>query len=66
MSTAPATVHPDVAKNPRDARRAALGSYLGATLEFYDFVIFGVFAGVALISVALVLLIRPKDKVSAA
>ncbi|MCC4247769.1 MULTISPECIES: MFS transporter [Microbacterium] len=40
MSTAPATVHPDVAKNPRDARRAALGSYLGATLEFYDFVIY--------------------------
>lgn len=40
MSTAPAVVHPDVVKNPRDARRAALGSYLGATLEFYDFVIY--------------------------
>ncbi|MCM3503174.1 MFS transporter [Microbacterium sp. P26] len=40
MSTAPAAVHPDVEKNPRDARRAALGSYLGATLEFYDFVIY--------------------------
>ncbi|MFJ4159746.1 MFS transporter [Microbacterium testaceum] len=40
MSSASATVHPDVVKNPRDARRAALGSYLGATLEFYDFVIY--------------------------
>ncbi|GAA4543964.1 MFS transporter [Pseudonocardia xishanensis] len=27
-------------KNPRDARRAALGSYLGATLEYYDFVLY--------------------------
>ncbi|WP_150954890.1 MFS transporter [Microbacterium testaceum] len=40
MSSAPATVQTDVAKNPRDARRASLGSYLGATLEFYDFVIY--------------------------
>ncbi|RKT33540.1 sugar phosphate permease [Microbacterium sp. AG1240] len=41
MSTpASAAVHPDVRKNPRDARRASLGSYLGATLEFYDFVIY--------------------------
>lgn len=41
MSTPASTaVHPDVRKNPRDARRASLGSYLGATLEFYDFVIY--------------------------
>lgn len=27
-------------KNPKAARRAAIGSYLGATLEFYDFVLY--------------------------
>jgi MFS family permease len=31
---------PTVIKSPRQARRAALGSYLGATLEFYDFVLY--------------------------
>jgi MFS family permease len=31
---------PSSAKSPKQARRAALGSYLGATLEFYDFVLY--------------------------
>ncbi len=40
MSAASTAFHPDVHKSTKDARRASLGSYLGATLEFYDFVIY--------------------------
>ena len=42
--------------------RIVLLASLGGTLEFYDFVIFGVFAGTALLSIVIVLLIRPQNK----
>ncbi|OMH37098.1 MFS transporter [Tersicoccus sp. Bi-70] len=34
------TTAPGTEKTPRDARRASLGSYLGATLEWYDFILY--------------------------
>lgn len=47
-STRAASPEASVQKNPREARRASIGSYLGATLEFYDFVIYSTASAIVL------------------